>query len=81
MFASSEQPLPIATQLLTTTEAARFLRLSVATLERFRVTGEGPSYVKLGPAKRARVVYQREDLVAWLEANRRDSTSDDGDHE
>lgn len=61
-------------QLFTTVEAAQQLRLSAPTLERLRCTGAGPVFIKLGPGKRARVVYQRSDLDAWISANRRDST-------
>jgi len=61
--------------LLTTFEAAQFLRLSVPTLERMRLAGNGPIFIKLGPGKRARVVYRRADLDAWLLAQRRGSTS------
>lgn len=67
--------------LLTTSEAARFLRLSAQTMERLRVTGDGPAFIKLGPGRGARVVYRRSDLDAWLHAQRRDSTSDTGRHE
>jgi hypothetical protein len=67
--------------LLTTAEAARFLRLSVPTMERLRVTGDGPVFIKLGSGKRCRVVYRRRDLDAWLDAQRRDSTSQRGPHE
>jgi Helix-turn-helix domain len=54
--------------------AADFLGLSPRTLERFRVEGRGPSFLKLG----RRVVYSREDLVTWAEAQRRRSTSEPG---
>lgn len=54
--------------------AAEFLGLSPKTLERFRVEGRGPCFLKLG----RRVVYSREDLVKWAEAQRRQSTSDPG---
>jgi hypothetical protein len=39
------------------------------------LTGNGPPYLKAGPKI---VVYRQEDLDAWLEANRRRSTSDPG---
>lgn len=65
-------------KLLTTNEAADFLRLSNRTLERYRVTGGGPDYVKLGPGKRARVVYREADLVAWLNGGVFNSTSEYG---
>lgn len=72
MVAANDIYLP---ELLTTAEAAQQLRLSTATLERLRVTGGGPVFTKLGPGKRARVVYQRSELDAWISANRRETTS------
>lgn len=53
--------------LLTTAEAARFVRLSPRTLERLRVLGTGPRYIKLGPGIRARVLYELDDLRAWIQ--------------
>ena len=61
-------PTPYMPQAL----AATFLGLSPRTLERFRVEGRGPAFLKLG----RRVVYSRDDLVKWAEARRRRSTSD-----
>lgn len=58
----------------TTREAARYTRLSQPTLERFRLTGEGPAYLKLGGAVR----YRRSDLDAWLDSCRLRSTSEGG---
>lgn len=58
-------------EVLTTVEAARYVRLSKPTLERFRLTGEGPLYVKLGGAVR----YQRAELDKWLESRQVASTS------
>ena len=60
--------------LLTTTEAAAYVGLSHRTLERYRVTGQGPPYLKVG----RRVLYRRADLDAWLENKVRRSTSDPG---
>lgn len=54
-----------------TEQAARRLGLSVSTLEKLRVTGGGPAYLKLG----RRVVYQASDLDAWKVARRTHSTS------
>jgi excisionase family DNA binding protein len=59
-------------QILTTREAASFLRLGKPTLERFRLTGAGPVYVKLGGAVR----YRSTDLDAWLESRLTRSTSE-----
>lgn len=61
---------------LTTEEAARFLRLSPKTLERFRLEGHGPPFFKLGPGKRARVLYKKDELVQWIESRRFGSTSE-----
>jgi excisionase family DNA binding protein len=52
--------------LLTTREAAQYVRLSRSTLERKRLDGSGPPFVKLGLGKRARVVYRRTELDHWL---------------
>ena len=59
---------------LSTREAAAILRLSHRTLEHYRVTGEGPKFLKLG----RRVCYARTDLFLWAESCSRSSTSDDG---
>lgn len=57
--------------LLTTIEAARKLRLSVRTLERLRVAGDGPAFVKV----RKSVRYRETDLEAWLASRKVTSTS------
>ena len=54
--------------------AAAHLGLSTRTLDRFRVSGDGPVFLKFG----GRVRYLREDLDAWAQSRRRKSTSDDG---
>ena len=51
---------------LNTREAAAWLGLSPKTLERYRVSGEGPDFRKSG----ARVRYLLEDLEAWASARR-----------
>ena len=56
---------------LTTTEAAAHLCLSPRTLERWRVTGGGPTYRKLGRAVR----YAVADLERFARAEERVSTS------
>ncbi len=67
------------TQYLITTEAAAVLRLSPKTLERMRVDGSGPTFLKAGPGLRSRVLYRRCDLVEWLEGFAYGSTSEIGD--
>ncbi len=71
----SETP---SSPMLTTTEAAAFLRLSPRTLERFRVEGTGPKFLKAGAGKRARVLYDPGELKAWLERFAFKSTSEYG---
>lgn len=61
-------------RLLTTPEAAERVGLSPRTLERYRVTGQGPRYRKIGRWVR----YTPEDLDEWLDACARNSTSDPG---
>lgn len=55
-------------------EAAAYTGLSASTLNKLRVFGGGPVFLKLGH----RVVYDQTDLDAWLNGKRRRSTSDDG---
>jgi len=50
---------------------AQYLGLSLPTLETLRSRGGGPVFTKLG----RRVVYQKEDLDAWLSERRKSSTS------
>ncbi|RWE99982.1 helix-turn-helix domain-containing protein [Mesorhizobium sp.] len=60
-----------ARKMLRTDGAALYVGLSVSTLEKLRLTGDGPEYIKLGRT----VVYSTTDLDAWMEGNRRKSTS------
>ena len=63
---------------LVTKEAAQYLHASPRTLERWRVDGDGPPYIKLGPGLRAKVLYRLSDLDAWLARFRYSSTSEYG---
>lgn len=63
-------------ELMVAKAAARYLRVSPRTLERWRVNGTGPRYRKLGPGKRAKVVYLLSDLEAWLAKHAYSSTSE-----
>lgn len=58
--------------MLRTEEAARHLGLSASTLAKMRVYGTGPTFFKLGRT----VAYRVEDLEAWLQSQRRQSTSE-----
>ena len=62
-------------RLLTQREAALALRLSERTLERLRVSGGGPCFVKAGRAVR----YREADIEAWIADRVVSSTSAIGD--
>lgn len=62
---NSSERMPVA-------RAAQYLCLSPNTLNKWRVTGDGPSYLKLG----RRVLYETKALDEWLAANTRQSTSE-----
>lgn len=70
----SANPAGFPPRYLRTPEAARFVGLSIRTLEKHRTYGTGPRYSKLG----GRVVYRLEDLQAWVERGAKASTSDPG---
>lgn len=48
--------------LLRTRDAAQFCGFAKSTLEKFRVTGNGPRFIRRGKS----VFYTVEDLAAWL---------------
>lgn len=54
-------------QLFNQRQAAHLLRLSVRTLERHRVAGTGPRFVRLGRLVRYRAV----DLADWVDGGLR----------
>ncbi len=53
-------------------ELADRWKISARTLERWRWTGEGPQYIKIG----GRVVYRQEDVEAFEANQTRKSTAD-----
>jgi hypothetical protein len=67
---------PVGTTLLpamlSTSEAARFLKVCVRTLERHRVYGTGPNYSKIG----RRIFYAFSDVTEWAERGAKRSTSE-----
>ena len=65
---------PNTDTLLTGSEAADVLRLSERTMERHRVTGTGPRFVRLGRSIR----YRRQDLIDHLDRHVHRSTSEPG---
>ncbi|WP_051212476.1 helix-turn-helix transcriptional regulator [Rubritepida flocculans] len=52
-------------RLLTEHEAAELLRVAPRSLQRWRATGDGPRFVRLGLR---RVAYAEADLLAWAAA-------------
>jgi len=57
---------------LRTADAAAYCGSTKSTFEKYRLTGEGATYSKLGRV----VVYDIADLDAWLESKKRRSTSE-----
>jgi predicted DNA-binding transcriptional regulator AlpA len=63
----------MTTALLTVHQAALHVGLSASTLNKMRMTGAGPKYVRLG---KRRVAYPLNLLNAWLEANTHSATTE-----
>lgn len=61
-------------QLLTERDASKLLCLSVRTLQKWRLCGRGPRFLKLGHAVR----YDRAELERFVAGAERASTSDPG---
>jgi hypothetical protein len=71
----SEQDKLIAAKQYSNVEiVARILGVSVSYLNKARMSGDGPPYVKFG----RNVRYGIPDVLAWAEARVRSSTSDSG---
>jgi predicted DNA-binding transcriptional regulator AlpA len=64
----------IASPKLRVAEAAGYLSVSKSWLDKKRLDGGGPEYLKLG----RRVVYDLKDLEKWAASNRRQHTSETG---
>jgi predicted DNA-binding transcriptional regulator AlpA len=61
------------TEILLTREAAAHLRAAESTLEKWRIRGDGPPFIRIGPRK---IAYRLSDLDSWLETRRSRSTSE-----
>lgn len=59
-------------RLLTQKDLADYLNKSTAWCERARWAGEGPRFIKLG----RHVRYRADDVLAWIEENAKQSTSE-----
>ena len=58
---------------LRTPEASKYLSIAESTLEKMRVTGTGPQFVRVGTRT---VAYRKADLDAFLDARVCTSTAD-----
>lgn len=63
--------------LLSSPEAAEYLRMKPRSLEDLRYEGGGPPFMRLGRGRRSPVVYDLADLNAWLLARKKGSTSEE----
>ena len=61
-----------AAALLSPERAANYLLLSISTLARMRIAGNGPTFVRVSPQ---RVGYRISDLDKYLDGRTRTSTS------
>jgi hypothetical protein len=71
---------PNDTQLFTTKELASKLKVSERSLQRLRIQGGGPKFLKVNKNKCSNVLYDWNDVVIYLESMKRISTSDTGDN-
>jgi len=66
----SKQPLiPV---LLTPTDAAKLLKVSLSWLAKARMRGDGPPYIRIGRSIR----YSESALLQWVKSRQRLSTSE-----
>lgn len=72
MKTETQDQMPAATEwLLKTPDAASFLGVSASLLNKLRVMGGGPNYLRLGKAVR----YTQTDLREWVQLHRYENTS------
>ncbi len=64
--------LPNRPPLMTVQQAALYVSLSASTLNKLRVFGGGPAYLKVT----RRIRYDQADLDLWLGSKRKRSTSE-----
>ena len=72
MMTEAHQSEGMRGALLTPIQTAEYLTLSISTLARMRIAGNGPTFIRLSPQK---IGYRQSDLDKFLEARVRTSTS------
>jgi excisionase family DNA binding protein len=70
---SPTQPTAAMSEFLAVKQAASFLHCSKSFLDKLRVQGGGPEFVRLGVRK---ILYRRADLEAWARQRRFQSTAE-----
>jgi predicted DNA-binding transcriptional regulator AlpA len=73
--AAGNPPQTRSRRVLRTPDAAQYIGLTASTLEKMRLTGTGPPFIRIGTRA---VGYCIDDLDFFIEAGRRASTSDSG---
>ena len=63
---------PLLADFFTVPEASEATGITQASLNRWRVSGEGPRFAKIAN----RIYYRRGDLEAWISSKLRSSTSE-----
>jgi hypothetical protein len=72
-YDSDEADQPV--KLLTTEQVAEMFGMAAGNLEAWRSAGIGPTYIKLGPGKKAPVRYYLRDVLKFVEQGRRSTSS------
>lgn len=60
----------VSNHLLTETDLAAYLKVSKRTIQKWRLTGEGPSFLKIGHLVR----YSKDDIDQWIVSHYQNST-------
>jgi len=60
----------------TTAQLADMIHVQPQTLRKWRITGSGPRFIRLG-GKYGRVLYRLADVESWLSSQMRRSTADE----
>lgn len=71
----SGQPNLNPEALLTAKEVADEWGVTTAALEKWRFTGEGPTFIKLGMGNKARVRYRRQDIADYIAGCKKQNTA------